>query len=93
MLIDVRTGYVYGTAEATAEEHKRANIWSKRNAVESSRLSAEEQAFDDFIDEFGTLWKGVVDIHAATQPVLPTAPVAIVDDQGDTYYRIRFSNR
>ena len=93
VLMDVRTGYIYGTAEATAEQHKKANIWSKRNAVDSSRLAAEEQAFDDFVDEFGALWKGVVDVHAATVPATPTTPVAIVDDDGDTYYRITFGNR
>ena len=93
VLVDVRTGYVYGTSEATAEEQQRANLWSKYDAINSSRLKAEERAFDDFVDEFGRLWKGVVDVHAATEPVAPTTPVATVGYDGETYYRIKFNNR
>ena len=93
MLVDVRTGFIYGTAESTAEEHKKANIWTKRSAVDSSRQLAEARAFDDFVDEFTRLWKGVVDVHAARQPNIPSTPVAIVDEDGDTYYRVKFSSR
>jgi hypothetical protein len=89
VLVDVRTGYVYGTTEATAEEQQRANAWSRHDAINKSRMAAEERAFDDFVDEFGRLWKGVVDVHAATSPVAPAKPVVAILDDRDTHYRIR----
>lgn len=65
-LIDVRTGFVYGTAEATAREEQRASVWSTEHAIETSRLEAEGRAFESFVDEFGELWSHVLDAHAGT---------------------------
>ncbi len=93
VLVDVRTGYVYGTGEATAEEQQRANVWSQYEAINRSRLLAEEQAFDNFVDEFSRLWKGVVDVHAASTPSSASTPAAMVGDDGDTYYHVKFDNR
>lgn len=84
-LIDVRTGYIYGTTEATAREEQKASIWSTELAIESSRLRAETTAFEKFVSEFEGLWKGVVDVHAATN----SPPVSQSADP-DTNYRIRF---
>ena len=58
ILVDVRT------TEATARDHQRATVWSTENAIEASRLRAEQQAFDSFITEFAALWNNVVNIHA-----------------------------
>ena len=84
-LIDVRTGFIYGTTEASATEVQHASVWSTGVAIESSRLRAETDAFGQFVTEFQGLWKGVVDVHAATQP--PSTP-QVVDR--DTHYRVRF---
>jgi hypothetical protein len=65
-LIDVRTGFIYGTTESTAREEQRASMWSTEGAVDSARLKAEKEAFKSFVDEFGRLWAGVVEEHAAT---------------------------
>lgn len=67
-LIDVRTGFIYGTAESTAREEQRASMWSSEGAVDSARLRAERKAFRSFVDEFGGLWGGVLEAHAATRP-------------------------
>ena len=63
-LVDVRTGFVYGTAEATERESKRANIWSTRLAADSARIAAEQRAFDAFVDSFAELWTDVTDTQA-----------------------------
>ena len=88
ILVDVRTGFIYGTTEATATEEQRATIWSTELAIDTSRMRAEEDAFGAFVAEFQQLWKNVVDIHAATVP--PTA--SLVEDR-DTHFRIEFDNR
>ena len=87
VLVDVRTGFVYGTTEATATEEQRASIWSTEIAIDSSRLRAETAAFDCFVAEFQRLWKGVVDVHAAT---IPHATSLAADR--DTHFRIQFEN-
>lgn len=68
-LFDVRSGYVFGAAEATATEQQRATFWSSADAVESSRLKTETEAFHKLLGEFEKLWKGVVEQHAATKPL------------------------
>ena len=92
MLVDVRTGFIYGTTEATAREDQRATIWSTEQAIDTSRMKAEGEAFGEFVDGFGDLWKSVVDVHAATQ--VPMAAPARADvSERDTYYRVRFNDR
>lgn len=90
-LFDVRTGFVYGTTESSATKSQGASIWSTEQAIEASRLRAEQTAFDQFVGEFKSLWKGVVEQHAATAPhasaLLDEAP-----PDEDSNYRIRFGN-
>ena len=59
-LIDVRSGYVYGAAESTKKEEKRATVWNSRAAVDKARIIAERAAFKDFVEEFARLWANVV---------------------------------
>ncbi|MEM8982470.1 MAG: hypothetical protein AAGC71_05550 [Pseudomonadota bacterium] len=70
-LYDVRTGFLYGLAEATAREDQRASVWSTQSVIDKARRSAEQRSFSDLISEFGLLWKGVVETHVA-QPVAAT---------------------
>ena len=76
VLVDVRSGYVYGSAEATRTERQRATVWSTQQAIEASRLDAESAAFAAFVDEFGDLWSGVLDTYAATAPATPANTVS-----------------
>ena len=84
-LIDVRTGFIYGTAEATAREEQRASIWSTEEAIDTSRLEAERQAFRLFVGEFGELWSSVLETHARTPRQAPRP-----ERQPESYYRVRF---
>lgn len=63
-LYDVRTGYVYGLAEATAREKQIASVWTSQDAVDETRLKAERQAFEKLLEEFEKLWKTIVETHA-----------------------------
>lgn len=62
-LIDVRTGFIYGTTEATEKEEQRASMWSTEAAIDASRIRAEHRAFQSFLDEFRRLWKNVSEEH------------------------------
>jgi len=59
-LFDVRTGFVYGTAEGLATEEQRANLWSTGQAIEDSRITAERKAFQDLLKDLPRLWKGIL---------------------------------
>ena len=89
-LIDVRTGFIYGTAEASAHDEQRASVWSTRQAVETSRLNAENDAMDGFKVEFERLWKGVVETHAATRTAPARRVVETDKEQRDSHYRVSF---
>lgn len=67
ILIDVRTGYIYGATEATKKEEQRASIWSTETAIDTSRLKAETEAFNQMLDEFKLLWIEVAEEHATGQ--------------------------
>lgn len=64
MLVDVRSGYIYGTTESTDIQEQRATIWSTELAIDTARLTAERNAFEGFVGEFEELWAGVVDAYA-----------------------------
>ena len=63
VLVDVRTGYIYGVAEATATEHQHHNLWATSMVTDEARLEAETKAFDKFVDEFSETWSGVLTTH------------------------------
>lgn len=46
MVVDVRSGYVYGTAEVTATRSQRSDFWGTRAAIDKARLEAETAAFE-----------------------------------------------
>lgn len=60
MIVDVRTGFIYGTGETTATEDQRSNVWGTGNAIEQARLKAEKRAFEDSLGEIETLWSSVL---------------------------------
>lgn len=65
MIVDVRTGFVYGTGETTATEDQRSNVWGTSDAIEEARLRAERRAFEDGVGEVTRLWDTVVAQHGA----------------------------
>ena len=63
VLIDVRTGFVYGVAEATASERQVTSAWSSANAADQGRLKTEREAFDGLLRELEKTWANVVAEH------------------------------
>jgi hypothetical protein len=64
--LDVRTGFTYGVAEASAVDEQRASYWSSREAIDSARIEAERTAFRKLAGEIELLWSGILTTHAAT---------------------------
>jgi len=63
-LYDVRTGYVYGVAEATHTTDHLANTWSEVRVVDDARQETEREAFVRLLDEFSKTWSAVVEQYA-----------------------------
>lgn len=59
LLVDVRTGYIYATAEATSRNAALANSWTSDDAVDKSRRETERSAFVDLVGEFEHVWPRV----------------------------------
>lgn len=70
VLLDVRSGYVYGGAEATAKSEQLSNGWTSDDAVDDTRLRTERQSFDKLVGELEKTWKSVVATYAmpSTRP-------------------------
>jgi hypothetical protein len=64
LLVDVRTGFVYGLAEATSRKDGLASFWSSEAQLDEKRIEAEADAFDSLVRELGDTWREVVRVHA-----------------------------
>lgn len=60
IIVDVRTGFVYGACEATAVKEQLASAWTSTDAVDQSRLKTERQAFVELVGRLEGLWNDVV---------------------------------
>lgn len=68
-LIDTRSGFIYGLAEATSKAQQPANAWTSEDAVDESRRRAEREAFENLVGEVELMWKGVAETYAIAKPV------------------------
>ena len=68
--VDVRTGYVYGVAEATATEEQRSGFWNTQDAIDAARVTAEREAFAGVLSEVETVWGAIVAEHAGGSAIV-----------------------
>ena len=64
VVFDVRTGFIFGIAEATATEQQRGSLWTTPEAIDAARLAAEKSAFQKLVEELEALWPRLVTAHA-----------------------------
>jgi hypothetical protein len=62
--IDVRTGYIYGTAEATNKNSRITNAWNTESAVDKTRVECERSAFKELMPQVEQVWNGIVKEYA-----------------------------
>lgn len=60
VLVDVRSGYVYGRVEATSWTDRNAAMWVTRAAIEDERRMTERASFELFVGKFESLWRDVL---------------------------------
>lgn len=59
VLIDTRTGYIYGAIEEQFADSGIATGWGKSQAMDKTRLDTERIALDKMLESFEGLWKRV----------------------------------
>lgn len=62
-LFDVRTGFIYGLAEASSTEEQRGTFWSTSDAIETARKRAETDSFQKMVGEIERFWGDVLKTH------------------------------
>jgi hypothetical protein len=66
VLLDTRTGYVYGLAEATAQENRFTNSWQDQVSIDETRRNTESAAFEKLVGELETTWGRVLRTYGGT---------------------------
>lgn len=77
--IDVRTGFVFGTAEASARDTQPANTWTSGDATDQCRRRVEREALAKLMHAAGETFAGIARTrwegeNPPSAPETPTAP-------------------
>ncbi len=67
ILMDTRSGYIYGVAESTAEDRQLANAWTSQAAIDQVRRRVEAESFDDLVSELEKLWPSIYTRYGLTR--------------------------
>lgn len=57
LLMDTRTGFIYGAIEELSADSGLATGWGKSDAMDKVRLQTERAAFDKLLTSFAGMWK------------------------------------
>ncbi|HEY7118688.1 MAG TPA: hypothetical protein VH475_19010 [Tepidisphaeraceae bacterium] len=60
VLLDTRSGFVYGVSEASSRKDGIASAWTTESAIDADRQRTETEAFQKLVGDVETMWKGVV---------------------------------
>jgi hypothetical protein len=61
LLIDTRTGFIYGAFEANERRNLTTNAWESQESADRARQDAERAAFKGLAREFERNWPAVVE--------------------------------
>lgn len=74
LLMDTRTGYLYGAFETTSGSTRSASAWGSREAADAARLESEQAAFGKLIDAVVQSWPELMKEGPADRPSPAAAP-------------------
>jgi hypothetical protein len=64
LLMDTRTGYIYGSFEATKKADTRSTSWSTGEAADTTRRDNERAAFAQLLDQVEKTWPKLLSQYA-----------------------------
>lgn len=81
VLIDVRTGFRYGSTQASARTDDLSGAWLTGTSLDRKRLDTEQLAIDALLSDAEKIWRGVVayDVSGGAAPDLGDDTPAAVD--------------
>lgn len=62
-LVDVRTGYIYGTIEKSRARSGITMAWGSDDVISRARAKVEREAMEKLFADFPAFWRGVVSTH------------------------------
>lgn len=80
--IDVRTGFVHGTAESSARDDQAANSWTSADAVDQCRRRVEREALVKLLDEAEKCWAAIAAARRADLAQAPPGPPSVAGASG-----------
>ena len=60
LFVDVRTGFIFGAAEASASKSAISSVWRSESAADETRQGAEKEAFQKLLSQLDSTWAGIV---------------------------------
>lgn len=63
LLVDTRTGFIYGAIESTEVSDRNSTSWGTREVADKARVKNERTAFNSLIDAFEAVWGGILAQH------------------------------
>ncbi len=77
MVVDVRSGFVWGVAEATASHRQRSDYWGTRAAIERARFAAESESFGAVVTQLVDLFESLEPVQRShSERYVPGSPVS-----------------
>ncbi len=64
LLMDARTGYIYGVFEGSDGESGRATVWNNKSAMEGARKKAEGDAYEKLLEAFVSRWPQIYERYS-----------------------------
>ena len=61
ILIDTRTGFIYGAMEANQKKETYSTSWGSKQSADQVRREAESSAFKSLVREFEKAWPALVE--------------------------------
>jgi hypothetical protein len=68
ILMDTRSGFVYGVSEASAKRSGITTAWTSESAIDADRQKTEAEAFEKLVGEIEKMWKGTVSEFGPNAP-------------------------
>ncbi len=63
LLMDTRTGYIYGAYEQTTRKQMTSTSWGSRDTADEGRRDTEREAFGKLVEEFIGTWPKLLERH------------------------------
>lgn len=68
ILMDTRSGFVYGVSEASSKRSGITTAWTSDSAIDHDRQKTEAEAFEKLVGEIEKMWKGTINEFGPNAP-------------------------